>query len=131
MQKATLLMGALGLLVVTGCETKHTETHRVETTRVETKPVVTEPAGATTGRPMPETFAILPEAVQEAARFEIGDSQILGARPATLAGNSGYYEVHYMSEGRHKALKIDEWGRSISKSDWGAIIEAAGAERNP
>ena len=126
MQKTTLLMGALGLIVVTGCETKHVETPRVETKAVETKHVE-----VTKGSPMPETFEALPEAVREAARFEIGDSEILGARPATLAGNSGFYEVHYQSEGRHKALKIDEWGRSISKSDWGAIIEAAGAERKP
>ena len=107
MRKVTLLMSAVGVLVFTGCATKRVET--VSTT--------------------PASFEELPDQVQDAARYEIGNSKVLGARPSTLAGNSGYYDIDYVADGRHKVLKIDEWGTSISKSDWGTIIEAAGAER--
>jgi hypothetical protein len=78
------------------------------------------------------SFGELREDLQAAIRREIGDAEIVSVRPTTVAGNAGYYQVDYISDGQHKSLKVNDQATFLSKSDWGYTIEeAAGAERNP
>ena len=74
----------------------------------------------------------LPLDTQRAVLHEIGDAQVISVLPATVAADSGYYQVDYIKNGQRKTLKVNETASVLTKSDWGysreeIIQESAGA----